>query len=225
MNHYFTIAYDTKYFDFIKVVKDLFNGVDLHFLHTQTTEEYKEQFEVGKDSSTVFHKQFYDKFRSGWPEMQDLYDRFVKDIINMIFEGQDDVLYQSFPTFRVHLPKNVAVGAFHNDAEFGHPAGEINCIIPLTNSDGTASVWVESESGKKDFQPIPLNEGQLIIFNGNTLTHGNKMNLTDQTRVSMDFRLLQALKYDESNLSESITQKTKFKEGAYYKRVPRIILL
>jgi len=62
------------------------------------------------------------------------------------------------------LPGNVAVGAFHNDAEFGHPEGEVNFIIPMTDSDNTGSVWVESEEGKKDFTPIRLRTGWLVFI-------------------------------------------------------------
>lgn len=212
------IYFPATVYDFGKIVTQLF-GINLADLDTLLTEQYKEQFKVGADSSTVFHKKFYDKYHEGWPELQGLYDKFIAEVIAPQYN--EDFLYQKFPTFRVHLPGNVAVGAFHNDAEFGHPAGEVNYIIPLTNSDGTASVWVESEPGKKDFEPIEMVVGRLIQFSGNTLTHGNKMNETECTRVSMDFRVLPISKYDEANNSESVTLKTKFKEGEYYKRLAK----
>jgi hypothetical protein len=213
--NYTTFTYDIKKFNFVELMEKLFNVIDLTALHQFTQEKYIDQFAVGKDSSTVFHKTFYDKYRTGWPEMQSLYDEFVR----IIMPYSEDILYQQFPTVRFHLPQNVAVGAFHNDAEFGHPEGEINFIIPLTNSNDTAAVWVESEPGKKDFKPMNMNVGEFIMFDGNHLTHGNKQNLTWKTRVSMDFRILPISKYDEANNSESITLKTKFKEGEYYKRL------
>lgn len=209
------IYFPATSYDFGKIVTELF-GINLADLDMLLDEQYKEQFKVGADSSTIFHKKFYDKYHEGWGELQSLYDMFIANVIAPQYN--EDFLYQKFPTFRVHLPGNVAVGAFHNDAEFGHPAGEVNYIIPLTNSDGTASVWVESEPGKKDFEPIEMVVGRLIQFNGNTLTHGNRMNETQSTRVSMDFRVLPISKYDEANNSESVTLKTKFKEGEYYKR-------
>lgn len=215
-NRYSVQKYSSSYFNFVKVVGDLFGIYKLEDMHTLTNEEYKEQFEVGKDSSTVFHKKFYDKFREGWPQLQSMYDSFVRHVVAPNYN--EDLLYQAFPTFRVHLSGNVAVGAFHNDAEFNHPKGEVNYIIPLTNSDGTASCWLESEPDKKDFEPIKMVIGELISFNGNELTHGNKINDTDLTRVSMDFRILPISKYDENNSGESVTRATKFKEGAYYKR-------
>jgi hypothetical protein len=47
------------------------------------------------------------------------------------------------------------------------------------------------------------------------------VNKTTQTRVSLDFRILPLDKYDENNNTESITQKTKFKIGQYYKLFKR----
>ncbi len=212
---YSTIDYNTKDYPFIEIVERLYNTTNLENLHTLTTEKYDKLFEVGADSSTVFHTIFYDKYREGWEELEILYGKFVKDIISPLIP--ENFLYQTFPTFRVHLPNNIAVGKFHKDAEFGHPEGEINYIIALTNSSDTASVWVEEEEDKGNFEAMVLEPGKLVTFNGNRLTHGNKVNRTGKTRVSMDFRVLPISKYNKDKISESITTKTKFTEGKYYK--------
>lgn len=210
------IPFNESDFDFVYVVAGIFQEQDLKYLHTLSMDKYTELFEVGKDSSTIYHKKFYDQYRVGWPLLEKMYERFIREVISVHFD--EDFLFQAWPTWRLHLPENVAVGAFHNDAEFGHPEGEINFIIPLTNSDDTASVWVESEEGKKDFSPIKLRVGWLAQFNGNKLTHGNKINTTGFSRVSMDFRVLPLSKYHEDQAKESVTRKTKFIEGEYYKR-------
>jgi len=197
------------------LLKDLFETDDLSSLN----EKHDELFKVSADSKTSFHNKFYDKYRSGWPEMEEMYESFVKGVCERSGEFGWDILYQKFPTFRVHIPDNVAVGAFHKDADFNHPKGEINFIIPCTISDGNASVWVESAPGVEDFEPIHLTVGGLIQFNGNELTHGNKVNDTGRTRVSMDFRVLPYSQYDETNEGTSMTKATKFKEGEYYKRM------
>lgn len=215
-NRYQVQKFSSSYYNFVKVIGDLFGIYNLEDIHTLTEEKYKDLFEVGKDSSTIFHKMFYDKLHQGWGELQSMYDNFIQYAVAPNYE--EDFLYQAFPTIRFHLPNNIAVGAFHNDAEFNHPKGEMNYIIPLTNSDDTASCWLESEPGKKDVEPIPLRIGELVKFNGNELTHGNKKNETGKTRVSMDFRILPISKYNEEEEGESITLKTKFKEGSYYKR-------
>ncbi len=213
-DRYKVIPYNWKAYNFHEIIAGVLTPLeDLHFL---VEGKYPELFEVGKDSSTIFHEAFYNKYRSGWHELGILYDAFIRYIIAPTIS--EDFLYQKFPTFRVHLPGNVAVGRFHTDAEFGHPEGELNFIIPLTKSEGTGSIWLESESGKADFESIPLEPGNLVSFNGNQLTHGNKVNETGKTRVSMDFRILPLSKYNESGTAESITTKTKFQEGQYYNR-------
>lgn len=208
--NYTIIPFDHQKFNFSKVVGDLFETDRLQDLN----ENHKELFQVGMDSSTSFHKKFYDKYREGWNELEEMYLNFIKEVIAPNYD--EDILFQRFPTVRFHLPDNVAVGAFHNDASFGHPKHEVNYIIPLTNSYDTASVWIESEPGKGDFRAAYMVIGNLIQFNGNELTHGNKVNGTGLTRVSLDFRVLPFSKYDENGNGESITQKTKFKEGEYY---------
>lgn len=207
------IKYNSTEYNFVSVVSSIFGGIDL----SDIQEEHDELFKVGADSKTTYHDVFYNKYRNGWSDMSDLYDKFIYDVVAPLYS--EDFLYQSQPTFRVHLKNNIAVGAFHTDSEFNHPDGEINYIIPLTNSKDTASVWVESSPGKNDFSPIILRVGELIEFNGNKLRHGNKVNLTNKVRVSMDFRILPASSYNEDVVAESITRHTKFKEGEYYKRL------
>lgn len=210
---YLVFPFNSGRYDFVSLVTGLFNVRRLEDLY----EEHKELFKVGADSCTSFHDKFYDKYHAGWPEMEQLYHRFISEVVTLLWKPP--FLYQKFPTFRVHLQGNLAVGAFHNDAQFGHPAGEMNYIIPLTDSDGTASVWVESTPGLEDFEPMELRVGKLIEFNGNKLTHGNKVNGTGKTRVSMDFRILRLIHYYPESNTVSLTQKTKFREGEYYKRL------
>lgn len=221
MIRYFKMPFKRQRYNFVKVMEDLFWGNKmiprfLNQLHFKLKEEHNELFEVGKDSSTSLHQRFYDQYRAGWTEMESLYEKFIREFVSKQFD--EDFLYQSFPTVRFHIPGNVAVGKYHNDSEFGHPEGEINFIIPLTDSDDTASVWLESEPGLGDFQAIKLQLGVLVMFNGNKLTHGNKVNMTNNTRVSMDFRILPISKYNPDQSGFSITTNTKFVEGQYFKR-------
>src|SRR6266550_8221295 len=113
MKRYTTFDFDVSRFDFVSVVRSLFDGQALEDLH----EKHDELFKVSADSKTMFHQKFYDKYRAGWPEMLVLYRSFVGEVARTI-EFSSPILYQKFPTFRVHLRGNVAVGAFHNDASF-----------------------------------------------------------------------------------------------------------
>jgi len=210
---YHIIRYDTIKHDFVRLIRNLLGVSNLEDLD----EKHDELFKVGADSCTSFHQKFYGKYHDGWWEMECLYEDFIRDVMIPIWKPP--FLYQKFPTFRVHLRGNLAVGAFHNDAQFGHPTGEMNYIIPLTNSSGTASVWVESEPGKEDYQPMELRVGNLIEFNGNVLTHGNKLNDTGKTRVSMDYRILPMAYYRPHDFKATMTRKTPLLEGEYYKRM------
>ena len=192
----------------IREVEDLLG--DLPNLHTQLDKPF-DRFKVGADSITPFHKAFYDKYRAGWPEMEKAYLDLVKSL------GFDRPLYQSFPTFRVHLPGNVAVGDYHTDFEYNHPEGELNYVLALTDMFDTNSIFIESAPGRGDFSPMKLKKGELMFFNGNKLRHGNELNQTGVTRVSIDFRILPREKYEESDRM-SKTTNTKFKIGGYYKQ-------
>lgn len=219
---YTTIPYSPAEFNFVSLLERLFysekvlSAFHLEDLHLVAKKDYPELFKIGQDSSTEFHAKVYDRLREGWPKFEKLYLELIGWVVAPLFD--DDFLFQKQPTIRFHIPGNVAVGDFHTDAEFNHPSGEINFIIPLTNSDGTACPYVESEPGQQDFEPIPLRVGQLIRFNGNELRHGNKINETSATRVSMDFRILPISKYNPEGTGESITKKTRFVEGEYYNR-------
>jgi hypothetical protein len=205
-------------YDMADEVRDLFEVISLQQLHTISPEKYEKLFEAGKDdSSTFFHNTFYDKLRAGWPAMTGAYEELINSVIALI-HFEENFLYQKFPTFRVHLPGNLAVGKFHKDSEFGHPPGEVNYMIPLTNASHSATTWCESAPDKGDFESMPMKYGSLITFDGNQLTHGNHVNNEGYTRVSMDFRVLPISKYNPDSGASSLTRNTKFVEGQYYTR-------
>ncbi len=201
---------------FVYELQTLFGEPELDRLHELLDKEYTEQFKVGADSCTNLHDTFYTKYKNGWVEMENLYDELIRDVIAPT--QNEDFLYQKFPTIRFHVCNHVAVGDFHTDSEFNHPIGELNYVLPLTNSKDTASIWVECTKGREDYVDMDMQVGELIQFNGNQLRHGNKINLTGKTRVSMDFRILPASFYHPEQNSSSLTRKTKFVEGEYYKR-------
>jgi ectoine hydroxylase-related dioxygenase (phytanoyl-CoA dioxygenase family) len=131
----------------------------------------------------------------------------------------EDIIYQKWPTFRVHLPNNLAVGAWHTDAEFNHPEGEINFILPITRMFESNTVITESEPGLRDFKQVELEPGELFVFNGNKCMHGNLPNKTGSTRISLDFRVLKKSDYSSEKNKSSITTNTKFVVGEYYERL------
>ena len=213
--------YSTILFPFRDHVQHLFETKHLQLLHkTSGGKAYNELFKVGMDSSTVFHDKFYNALRGGDLDyFVETYRIFIETFVSTFILKDKEILYQTTPTFRVHLPGNLAVGAFHKDSEFNHPEGEINFIIPLTYAYDTNTVWAESEPDKADFQPINMEYGQLLQFNGNKCTHGNKVNDTPHTRVSLDFRILPLKYYNPESAKSSITKGTKFTIGNYYSQL------
>jgi len=162
-----------------------------------------------EDQSTQFHAALYDL----GPDFYDIYIRFLTEVVQP-FIGED-IIYQRVPTFRVHLPGNVAVGEFHRDSDYAHGPGEINFWLPVTRAWATNTVWIESEEGAEDFEPHECEIGEVLIFDGVRLKHGNRVNATGKTRVSFDFRIVPRSRFRPSE-NVSINTNLKFDLGGYF---------
>ena len=203
------ITYDTKKYNFKQIIEKLFQD-KLENLHQNI-----EILDVNTDQSTVFHKKYYEGVAHG-PFFK-IYENFVKEIIQPAIE--EEILFQAIPTFRVHMKGNLAVGAFHRDSDYSHNSNEVNIFLPLTNAYGNNTIWVESEFGKEDFAPMNTNYGEIHIWDGANLKHGNKLNDTELTRVSFDFRVLKKSNYQIDNIKKSFTNETKMEIGGYWKEL------
>ena len=189
--------YNTEKYPFAKIVADFFgvqNLTELHLLDKELCDA--ENLTQENEAETSFHKKYYEKLNSGWPELTDTFTNFVESEISKIIKGP--FLYQTTPSFRVHVPNQTAVSKWHYDSDpnHGHPDWEINIQIALTKAFDTSATWVESVPGLGDYQPMNLESNEYIIFNGNKCVHGNYANKTEDTRVSYDFRVLPCLMYD-----------------------------
>lgn len=148
------------------------------------------RFRRATDQSTTYHKAFYDSFE----ELRPRYRRFVDEVAAPIIG--EPFCFQRTPTFRVHLPGNVAVGEFHRDADYNHPEGEVNFWVPFTEAWDTNTVWIESTLGSGDHVPAPpLLPGRFLVFDAVRWSHGNVANDTGATRVSFDFRCIPLSQY------------------------------
>lgn len=165
----------------------------------------------GTDQDTRWHRAFYDTFG----QWQPLYVAFLRDVIAKFFT--EHFYYQATPTFRVHLPHNLAVGEFHTDREYGHPEGEVNFWLPLTPAFETNSIWIEAARGQGNFQSVDIEPGYVVAFDAANLKHGNLKNETGQTRVSFDFRCLCLSDYRAIDAPRrSINTGLAFAPGSYY---------
>lgn len=211
--------YDTDVYDFRNHFHNLWgvgeNLEDLHF-------KYKSPniFDMTNNSDTPLHDKFYDTLKEDIGQgFLKKYDDFVAQYIPDIIG--EEFVYQAKPTLRIHFVNNWATPEFHVDTQEGynHPDGEYNFIMPMTRCYDTNAVWVESQPNKKDFTPITMEYGDLFQFSGGTLNHGNKINKTATTRVSIDFRVLPMSKYNPEYPKTSNTKGTRFVVGGYYKEV------
>lgn len=196
------LDYNVKRFPFARLC-EAFLGQPLTELHDASIA----RLQPGKER-TPFHEQLY---AIGEPFLH-IYRAFVKDLLDV---EAGAYLYQAIPSFRVHLPGNVATGNFHRDSDFNHPREELNFLVPLTPMRDTSSVWVESEPGANDCAPVEMSVGQYLRFHGAVLLHGSVPNETGRSRVSFDFRILPKVAYQDTGLS-TVNAETPLRLGAYY---------
>ena len=82
-------------------------------------------------------------------------------------------------------------GVFHRDRDYGLIDSAINVWIPITDAFATNSLWLgTSEKMGVDAEPIELEYGQCVFFNGAERWHGAVWNTSGITRVSFDIRFL-----------------------------------
>lgn len=209
----YKIDYDTKKYPFREIVSSMLeiNNNSLEDLHL--LENYgllsREQ-----DQKTKWHRKYYDKFKI---EFSSTYLKLVNEIKER-FEYKE-IIYQQIPTFRVQLGDgNVAVGEWHKDKTYEHSATEINFWMPFVDTNTYNSIWTESSEDKGDYKPYLVNYGEILVFNGANLYHGNKNNKSNKTRVSVDFRLVDPNKFTP-NSKGSINMNTVFDVGGYFEKL------
>jgi hypothetical protein len=66
--------------------------------------------------------------------------------------------------------------------------------------------------------PYTVKYGEILVFNGANLLHGNKPNESTKTRVSVDFRLVDPAKFTPSTAG-SINMNSSFEVGGYFEKL------
>jgi len=201
------INFDVNKYPFRKIIEDMLKESYLEKIHL------KKQYDVfikGADQSTDWHNLFYANLNKFLP----LYEEFIYNVIKPIFG--ENIVYQKIPTFRTQLVNNFGVFEFHKDKKYKHNIEEINFFLPFTDAYDTNTIWAETEEDLGDYTPIYALYGNVVMWNGCKLTHGNKINTTSNTRVSCDFRVIPLSKYKEDTDSSTIYTKMKFIIGDYY---------
>lgn len=206
----YKIVYDTEKFPFKEVVKEMLQVESLEKLHEL---EHYDVLEREKDQSTKWHRAYYDNFTE---KFYPLYVEFVNHLKERF--RYEEIIYQKIPTFRAHLVENLGVGEWHRDRTYNHGVTEVNFWLPFTDTYDTNTIWMESKEDLEDFMPYSVKYGEILVFDGANLLHGNKINKTKDTRVSVDFRLVDPSKF-VPNTAGSINMKTSFDIGGYFEKV------
>jgi hypothetical protein len=191
--------FNIEKYNFRKIIEDYFSTCDLENIN-----DLEINIEKGEDCLTTKYHQIYLYWFNNDDRFKILYDDFIHEYVSKLFN--EKILYEKVPKIRIHYQNNYSVLDFHKDKEYlvGNSnlkslfATEINFWMPLTNAYDTNTMWVESEEDKGDYTPVNSTYGDLIQFDGANLSHGNKKNITNQTRVSIDFRLQMESNYLKS---------------------------
>lgn len=203
--------FNPQVFEFDNMLREAFNIWHLDGINEEITLLTREQ-----DQSTKYHKLYYELTNTRY--FKSSYESLIKNVIKPIYK--ENIVYQTIPTFRICFPNNVAVGEWHKDkwyrnGEWAALVKEDNWYMPLTPAFDTNTIWAETEEDKGDYQPLECEYGELIKWDGCNLMHGNKLNKTGKTRISVDFRVIRYSNYIPSEHG-SINMKSKFKIGEYY---------
>ena len=199
------VKYDIQKYDFKTLFEDILEVDDLTKIYT---EDY-ELLTVDTDWKTIYHERFHTKIEED-DTFYTLYKEFIKEIVSPVLGF--DFIYQRIPNFRVHMIGNVAVGDWHKDADYNHSVDEMNIFLPITNAFGNNTFWVRED---KEF-PVECEYGNIIKWNSSVTMHGNKINDTDSSRVSIDFRFLPKDKYNLESVNHSYSHNKKFIIGEYW---------
>lgn len=197
------LSYSTDDYDFKSIICEYLNihQLDNIFVEQKITRE--------NNQSTEYHKKFYSSLDND-NKLKSLYDDFISKVVKNLFD--EEIIYQVTPTFRLQAIDNVSVFAFHKDTEYGHSDKTINFFLPITKCYDTNALWVESGSS---FEPMECDYGDLITFDAVNLLHGNKVNKTGKSRISLDFRVMKMVDYCKTS-KQTLSKNRRLILGDYY---------
>jgi hypothetical protein len=212
--------YDPSYFNFANGFAEYTGIWDLQLAH-QWFENPKTVLSREEDQSTKLHSLFYKWFNNSSVKMTYIFFLLFR-IQPYLCQKDEPLVYQKVPTFRVNFPNNKAVGEWHTDRKYNHNLAAFNIFFPFTDAFGSNTIWMAKENtsrkskNKYQFKTINAKYGEFVIWDGVNTLHGNGINLTGYTRLSMDFRVIPYSQFEEEENAYSINTKKKFAIGDYY---------
>ena len=203
---YARLPYDAETYPFSTLVGEHLAVEELSRLHTSYRVPVLSR-------ETEQHTDLHRKLYNIGTEFHDLYRRFVETwVVPLIGE---EVVFQAAPNLRFQMPGSKAVNDWHTDQDHGHDPEEINFWVPLTSVTEHNCVWIESMDGT-DPVPMPCEVGEVLIFDGAGRGHGNKVNTSDRTRVSFEFRVIPNSRYNDRPDKKSTVMGKQFVLGGYF---------
>ncbi|BAO55407.1 streptomycin biosynthesis protein strG [Nonlabens marinus S1-08] len=198
------MSFDTKEFPFHQLIAKFIDKGELDTLKSNEEDFNKtDSFYKNMESAPIFIKLYEALEGIEGEAFYQLYTRFISEVIRPQF--QEPIYYQRKPSHRILFRDIEGVARFHKDSDYGHDESEINYWVPQTNAFGTNSIWIEKTQGKSDYACVDLDLGEYLKFHGAVLSHGAKANMTNKTRVSFDFRVIPASKFNEAMASKDAT--------------------
>lgn len=211
------VKYDINKYNFSEIISELFECEKLNKLHEQ--KDFKDLIKQSVDDTHKFQQSSYHQiYYNNFNIIEPVYNEFLSNVIKPLYN--ENIVYQIKPTFRIHFPNGMSVGMFHKDKDlrdydWHESIKEDNFYLPFTDTYDTNTIWYETEEDKGDYTPMNCKYGEIIQWDGTNLTHGNKINETNDTRVSMDFRVTTESNFKNSTKNTK-NNKTKFTIGGYY---------
>jgi ectoine hydroxylase-related dioxygenase (phytanoyl-CoA dioxygenase family) len=202
------IDYDRSEFPFDKIIEN--NLLEYLHLEFNTKIDRLEDLHLNKNvlqNLENIRQKMFSIFRD--QEFQICYKSFAKHLIDIYSDKK--ALIQITPTARIQ-PPHFMTTSFHSDAWYGHSQSTNSFWLPVTElsedntlnmapsrdvSDvtmekllkGSYSLQEINDICMKVTKPSEAIKGQILSF-GPDMIHGAKMNTSDQTRVSFDFRIV-----------------------------------
>lgn len=210
--------YDIKEYDFYGIISKILDCKNLSKIH-----EEKNFNDLIKESINNTHRfqqsEYHQKYYNNFELIKPIYEKLLKNIIKPHYYGEN-IIYQKIPTFRLHFPNGMSVGMYHKDknlrdSNWHELIKEDNFYLPFTNAYGSNTIWYETEENKKDYIPMECKYGEIVKWDGTNLSHGNKINTTNDTRISVDFRVTTESLF-KNNTNKTKNEKTSFTIGGYY---------
>ena len=132
------------------------------------------------------------------------------------FENDGKLLVQKIPSFRVQIPNNIAVAEYHKDSDYSHNIYETNVFLPFTDAVDSATIHAETKANSKIMVPLNTLLNEMYLWDGANCVHGNVINITSKSRVSLDFRILPTKYYTKNEEIKSVTTSKKMVVGDYW---------